>query len=1387
MYCTHPSLVRPGATLAASLLALTALAPMRPAAIVHASTARPAAAPPGSARAPRSLEAIGALPLQFESRPLDGVPSFVARGEGYHVALSPTGARLALLAGQRRANVTFRVDGSSGARRLSGAEQLPGIVNRYVGGRDRWATGIQTFARVVAEQVRPGIDVIYYGNQQQLEYDFVIAPGADPADAAMVVEGADRVQIDAASGDLLVYAGDEPLRQRAPVAYQEIDGVRRPVGSAFTYDAASRRVGFTVGQYDRTRPLVIDPVLVYSTWFGGESQESIISMKVDANGFIYVLGISQDKAGFPTTAGALQPQRAGVPTNGIYPSDYFVSKFNPAGSALVYSTLLGGTDSEGTWSAAVPGALDVDAAGNVYIVGDTESPDYPVTPDAADGSYATDPTPSADAVYTRLNANGSLAYSTYIGGSRREAATGVDVDPDGNVYVIGKTASTPADGFVTTANAYRTTRSGGDDLFVQRYSPAGALLYSTYFGGTQGDMQFKADIVANGNGKATFGSDTSTDIQIVNGFQATRLGGTTEGFVAQLDTNAMGAAGLLYSTYLSGSGEDHVLALDIDPNGFVYVGGETRSNTNFPVTAGAARQFNNPVAGGQEPWDGFVARLDLTKTGAASRVYTTFTGGNDFDDIEDIAVDSLGRVHLTGSTRSDPGAPDNMPMIGAVQTTRLQQPPYVQILNPEGTAFVFSSYLGSDTNGQALHTIAVNAAGETYLGGTTNAGFMKTPQFPNRFPLVNPFQTVYGGGDRDAVIQKLGFNVDLSITKTANVTTLLPGQNVTFTLQVTNPSTDHASGVVISDNLPAGLAFVSCTAGAGGICSNVGNGVSVSFAQLAPTGMASAQVVAKLTATTPGQQITNTATVTAGVLDPEPANNTANAVIGLPTLEPTGDADNDGLSNEFEGRYGLDPFGGPGSGPNDDPDNDGKTNLQELNEGTHPRGFVITYLAEGATGQFFDTRLAIANPTNQAALVLTRFQRADGFTIRDYRVVPATSRTTIDVEHVAGLEAAEFSTLVEADVQVVADRTMTWDQTGYGSHAERGILTRTATKWYFAEGATFGNFNLFYLIQNPNDQAAQVKVTYLLPSGAPLTKNYVVNAQSRFNIWVDNEGSTDPALASLAAAELSAVIESTNGVPIIAERAMYLDQPGRPLGAGHESAGVTAPATQWFLAEGATGNYFDLFILIANPQDAVANVQADFLLPSGQVITKTYQVTGNSRFNIWVDQADADLADAAVSTRVTSTNGVPIIVERAMWWPGPTSETWHEAHNSPGETTTGTRWAMAEGELGGAREVETYVLVANTSPVAGIVRATVLFDDGTAPISREYPVGPNSRFNIAPQAQEFFPEARGKKFGMIVESIGGAPVQIVVERAMYSNAGGVRWAAGTNALATKLQ
>jgi len=380
------------------------------------------------------------------------------------------------------------------------------------------------------------------------------------------------------------------------------------------------------------------------------------------------------------------------------------------------------------------------------------------------------------------------------------------------------------------------------------------------------------------------------------------------------------------------------------------------------------------------------------------------------------------------------------------------------------------------------------------------------------------------------------------------------------------------------------------------------------------------------------------------------------------------------------------------------------------------------------------------------------------------------------VEQIQGMASTAFSTLIEADVQVVADRTMSWDDTGYGGHAERGTLTRAASTWYLAEGATHGSFDLFYLIQNPGDVATTVEVTFLRPAGrAPVIKTYALGPQTRFTLYVD-------AVPGLEAEEMSAVVRSTDGAPIVVERAMYASTPTQAFAAGHNSAGVTAPATRWFLAEGATGNFFDEFVLIANPSAQDAEVDVEFLLTNGAVIPKHYRIGANSRYTMLVDGEDPRLRDAAVSTIVTSANDVPIVVERVMWWP---SGNWQEGHNSPGETTTGVRWGLAEGEVGGPRGKATYILVANTSAFAGTARVTLLYEDGTT-AERTITLAAKSRVNV-PVDEATFPGSSNRKFGAVIESLGATPAQIVVERAMYWNANGVAWAAGTNALATKLQ
>jgi len=445
-----------------------------------------------------------------------------------------------------------------------------------------------------------------------------------------------------------------------------------------------------------------------------------------------------------------------------------------------------------------------------------------------------------------------------------------------------------------------------------------------------------------------------------------------------------------------------------------------------------------------------------------------------------------------------------------------------------------------------------------------------------------------------------------------------------------------------------------------------------------------------------------------------------------------------------------------------------------------------SYLAEGATGAFFTTRLALLNPGVEPAEATLRFLRDDGAVLTRSVKLPARRRVTVTPESVVGLEASDFSTVVESTAPVVVDRTMSWDAAGrYGSHAETAVPSPSTT-WYLAEGSTSGEFTLFYLLQNPNASEVQVTIKYLRPLGAaPILRARTLPPHSRTTIPVDAEG------PELASTDLSAVI--TASAPIIVERSMYLSRPGQPFAAGHESIGVTTPSTNWFLAEGATGPFFDLFILIANPDARAAEVRVDYLLLDGRTLTKLYQVGGHERSTIWVDNEDIPgvagkpLDNVAVSSAISSTNGVPIIVERAMWWPASGPDFWSESHNSPGARETGTRWAVAEGEVGGAQDAETYLLIANTSASDGQVRVTLCYEDG-ATEQRMYAMAPRSRANVSVSID--FPRAAGRRFGAIVESVGNpsgdGPAQIVVERAMYTSPGGAAWAAGTNALATRL-
>jgi hypothetical protein len=648
----------------------------------------------------------GPLPLAFEPNlgQAEAPVKFLSRGRGYGLFLTPTEAVVVLAppgrvgADVRRpraataapdsppAVVRLRLIGADPAATLSGVDVLAGRSHYVLGqpaGRPR---DVPRFARVRYDSVYPGVTLIFYGREGQLEYDFVLAPGADPAAIVFAVEGAAGARLHG-DGDLLLGTSAGEVRLRRPVIYQDIGGARRLIDGGYLLDGD--RVRFRVAAWDPAHPLVIDPVLGYSTHLGGSSNDQGFGIAVDADGSAYVTG-NTISSNFPVSSAPAQPTRAGV-------TDAFVAKLDPAG-ALVYATFLGGSGDD------AGNAVAVDAAGNAYVAGTTTSTNFPVR-------AAFQPTlrGSSDAFVAKLDPSGSLlVYSTYLGSNTEDTANGVALDAAGNAYVTGSTASPafPNNAAVTCLGTKRT----GNDAFVARLDASGSTLgYCRFIGGAGIDVGQGVAADATGN-VWLVGVTTSNDLGVQAALQPT-FGGRTDGFVGRLDRNGA----VVYLTYLGGSGDDLALAVAVDAAGNAYVTGSAAS-ADFPTTA----PLQALPAGGD---DAFVAKL--TPTGSAL-VFATLLGGTGDDVGNGIAVRaSDSSVYVAGATGSldfPTTSPIQPALAGRVDA-------FVTRLNAAGSALLFSTYLGGpgDDVAQAL---AVDADGVAYVTGVTNS-----PAFPTSAPI----------------------------------------------------------------------------------------------------------------------------------------------------------------------------------------------------------------------------------------------------------------------------------------------------------------------------------------------------------------------------------------------------------------------------------------------------------------------------------------------------------------------------------------------------------------------------------------------------------------------------------------------------------------------------
>ena len=682
---------------------------------------------------PRQIQAsFLSAPLSFEANQgqTDSQVKFLSRGPGYGLFLTPTEMVLALRKAKptqadaatdetpsESAVLRMRLVGANPTPELSGETALPGKVNYFIGNdHTKWRTHVPTYAQARYANVYPGIDLVYYGNQRQLEYDFVVAPGQEPANITMAFQGMERLELDV-TGDLVLQTSGGEVRQRKPVIYQEVAGERKAIDGSYLLKNDDQ-VGFQVAAYDTTKPLIIDPILVFSTYLGGTNFDQGQGIAVDDAGQIYVTGVTSS-LDFPT-------RNAFQPTFGGPFVDAFVIQLTADGSSLNYATYLGGDSSE------VGEGIAVDSAGQAYVTGRTSSTDFP-TMNPLQPALAG----LGNAFVAQLSADGTaLVYSTYLGGSNRLGDGGSDiaVDGAGQAYVTGRTSSTD----FPTMNPLQPALAGFQDAFVAQLSADGtALVYSTYLGGSDPNPEGEGDIglgiAVDDAGRASVtGTTESADFPRMNAVQPIYGGGLNDAFVAQL--TADGSA-LVYATYLGGANDDGGKGIAVDGAGQVSVTGQTRS-PDFPTQ----NPLQPALVGGA---DAFVAQL--TPDGSALN-FSTYLGGSSLETGWGIAVDGAGRASVMGSTSST-----DFPTQNPLQPANAGgSDAFVAQLSADGAALNFSTYLGgSDLD--SGRGIALDGVGQVSVTGVTSS---------LDFPTRNAFQPTFGGGLNDAFVAKFAPDPD---------------------------------------------------------------------------------------------------------------------------------------------------------------------------------------------------------------------------------------------------------------------------------------------------------------------------------------------------------------------------------------------------------------------------------------------------------------------------------------------------------------------------------------------------------------------------------------------------------------------------------------------------